>query len=86
MLTKTKQPKACVARKQSASYYALLPFVCIHSSDFVINILCLRPSEKFLLQAGTESTPFQVPWWFDLTSDGLCKWLQLLHFSLAENW
>lgn len=86
MLTKTNQPKACVARRQSASYYALLPFVCIHSSDFVINILCLRPSKKFPLQAGTESSPLRVPRWFNLTSDCWCEWLQLLHFSLTENW
>lgn len=44
MLTKTNQPEACVARKQSASYYASLPFACIHSSDFLINIPHLRHS------------------------------------------
>lgn len=85
MLTKTNQPKACVARKQSASYFALLPFVCIHSSDFLINILYLRPSKKFPLQAGTKSSRLRVPRWFNLASDCWCKWLQLLHFSLAEN-
>lgn len=85
MLTKTKQPQAGVARKHPAPSYVLLPFVCIHSSDFLIHILCLRPNKEFPLQVGTESSPLQVPRWFNFTSD-CCKWLQLLHFSLAESW
>lgn len=84
MLTQTNQPKACVARKQS--YYASLPFACIHSSDFLINIPYLNTPKKFPLQAGTESSPLQVPQWFNLTSDCWCKWLQLFNFGLAGEW
>lgn len=91
MLTKTNQPEACVARKQSASYYALLPFVCTHSSDFLINILCLRIrnfhcAKKVPLQAVTEPSPLQVPRCFSVISFCWWRWLQLLWFSLAENW
>lgn len=91
MLTKTNQPEACVARKQSASYYALLPFVCTHSSDFLIDILCLRIrnfhyGKEVPLQAVTEPSPLQVPQHFNLTSFCWWRWLQLLWFSLAENW